>query len=1115
MKTTKTSLLRLAVLAPVLLCSIGATHAQSVSLTANPPQLLFNGPSSPTQPLQITSSSGQTNVTVAAFSDTNWLQVSPTSGTINGANPLVLAVSISSPAPTTTDVGFINISTSGGFLSVPVVFNPSTTGGISPLSTNPNSLSFNFAANSTVPASQAVTVSSSSSAINSFTATPITSNGGGWLTVAPSSGSSLPSTLLVTVNPAALQGGGTFNAAIAINAPGSNGITLPVLVTVAGTPAITVSQTQLSFGYQIGTSQPLPQNLSINSSTGANVSFTASATTTTCGNNWLVVSPQTGATPSTLSVQVNTSSLSAGSCNGTITISAPSASNPSVTISVMLLVSTNPLLQVPSIGPTFTYQVGSSTIPAVQNVSITSSTPGVNFTATASAASGLPAFLQVNPASGTTPQALALSLNPQVLATLGPGTYTETVSVASAGAGNSPQTFPVTLVVGSNPALTLTQQSLTFNYEIGQTTPSPQTIIASSTGAPLAYQVAVSTTSCPGFLSASPAAGNTFSPAPQTQNQVVVAVNTASLTPQVCSGSVTLSVPGTSTAVVVPVTLNVSNTALLNVGQSTINVTALVGAAATSQTISVSSTDPTSLPFTAVASTNPVGLTWLGVTPNTGQTPNNLKVTIDPSNLGPGTYTGSITVSSTAANVPAQTIPVNLTVVATTASASPASVTFTQSGSQPASQTVQISGVPAGTTIGVQTTMLNGSGWLTASVSGNVVTINANGSQLPQGAFQGVVTVFVPGAGNSPLYIPVMLSVGPAPTISVTPTTVNFTYASGSATLPAPQVVQVTSTGSVTFNATFAPAASIANRGNFITVTPSSGTAPASITLGVNSTILATLPQGSYPGTVTITSPGIASQTVNVTLTVGAAPPPAVMAITNAASLQSGPISPGEIVSLFGTNIGPASPAGGILFSLTPNGTVPTSLGGVSVTFNGVAAPLLFVSALQINAIVPYEIAGQTTAMVVVQFGGSTSATLQANVVATEPAIFSLSQGGNGQGAILNQDYSVNGSTHPAAAGSVIQIFGTGEGQLVPAVATGSVTPGVAPFPKPTATPINVTIGGQPAQIEYAGEAPTLVSGVIQINAIVPAGLASGNQPVVITIGAGKNTTQTITAAIQ
>jgi uncharacterized protein (TIGR03437 family) len=1098
------------------LCSIDTARAQSSTLTAYPPQLVFNGALAPAQPLQITNSTGAVNFTVQAFSNNNWLVVSPT----NGVTPATLSVSVGPTAPTSgSDVGFINISSSSGqFQSVSVQFNASPAGGPSPLSANPTSLSFNFAANSTVPVTQNVGVSSSSGT-TSFSASAITNNSGNWLTVSPSSGS-LPSTLMVTVNPAALQGGGSFSGAIAVNAPGSNGVSIPVLVTVAGTPAVNASPTQLSFGYQIGTSQPLAQNLLITSSTGANVSFSASAKTSTCGNNWLVLSQQSGATPSTLSVQVNVSSLSAGTCTGEIDISAPSASNPSLVVPVNLLVSTNPLLQVPSTGPTFNYQVGSSVLPAAQNVQITSSTSGVSFTAAASAPSGSPNFLVVSPASGTTPQALALSLNASALANVGPGTYTETVTITASGAGNSPQAFPVTLIVNSNPVLTSTVPSLNFNYQIGQTAPSSQTITINSTGAPLNYQVAVNASSCAGFLAATPTTGSTFSPPPQSQNQVVVSVNTTGLTtPQVCSGNVTLTVPGSSTPpLVTPVTLNVSNTALLNVGQNVINLTVLAGASATTQTVSVSSTDPNNqLPFTAVASTNPVGLTWLSVVPNSGNTPNNLQVTINPANLGPGTYTGSIIVSSSAANVPAQTIPITLVVASSTVSATPASLTFTQSigGSQPASQMITIAGVPAGTTIGALTTMLNGTGWLTASVSGNTVTVNANGSPLPQGAYQGVVTVIVPGAGNSPLYIPVTLSVGPAPTLSVTPTTVNFTYVSGSAALPAAQTVQVTSNGSVTFNASFAPAASIANRGNFITVTPASGTAPAALTLAVNGSIVPTLPPGAYSGTVTVSSPNIASQTINVTLTVSAAPPPVIIAITNAASIQAGPISPGEVVSIFGSNVGPATPPGGVLFSLTPSGMVPTTLGGVTVTFNGVAAPLLFVNALQINAIVPYEIAGQTSANVVVMFGGSNSAQLQTSVVDTRPAIFSLSQGGSGQGAILNQDYSVNGTNKPAAKGSVIQIFGTGEGQLVPAVLTGSVTPGVAPFPKPVASNITVTIGGQPAQIQYAGEAPTLVSGVFQINAVVPASIASGNQPLVVTIGSNTNNTQSITVAVQ
>ncbi len=111
------------------------------------------------------------------------------------------------------------------------------------------------------------------------------------------------------VNPVSvLNTPGTFNAAVAINAPGTNGISIPVLVTIQGVPVLDLSPAHLSFGYQIGTSGPAAQTLTLSSSTGANVSFTATAQPTTCGN-WIVLNQNSGATPSTLSVQVNTSAL--------------------------------------------------------------------------------------------------------------------------------------------------------------------------------------------------------------------------------------------------------------------------------------------------------------------------------------------------------------------------------------------------------------------------------------------------------------------------------------------------------------------------------------------------------------------------------------------------------------------------------------------------------------------------------------------------------------------------------------------------------------------------------------------------------------------------------------
>jgi trimeric autotransporter adhesin len=1094
------------------LCCFDTLDAQTNPVVATPQELTFNtqtGVATPSQTILLSSASGGANVTVTAYSPTGWLAVTPQSGT----TPLVVTVSIGAGAPTSgVSEGFINILSGLTNVSVPVTLNANSNGVASPISATPNSLSFVFPAGSTAAASQNVTLSSSSSSVTNFTASTITNSGTPWLSVSPTAGS-LPETVQVTVNPVDLLASpGSFDAVVAINAPGTNGITIPVLVTIQGTPSLNVSPAQLSFGYQLGTAVPEAQALTLSSSTGANVSFTATAQTTNCGN-WIVLSQNSGATPSTLSVQVNTSGLTAGTCTGQINISAPGALNSTITIPVSLLVSTLPLIQVPTTGPTFTYQINGS-VPAPQSVQITSSTSGLNIAASASPNNSGPNFLEVAPATGTTPQSLTLTINPTILQTLGPGTYTETVSLTASGAGNSPQSFDVTLTVSSNPVLIGSQQSLNFNYQVGQTAPSNQTITVTSSGAPLNYQVAVNTTSCSGFLKATPASGSTFG----SQNQVVVSVNPQGIAPQVCSGNVTLSVPGsTSTPLVVPVSFDVSNSALLSVSQPAINATALVGTVAPLPlySISVTSTNGAALAFTATASTNPAGLPWLAVTPNTGNTPNNLQVTINPTNLGVGIYTGSIIVSSSVQNVPAVTIPVTLTVYASTAVAAPTTLTFTQAagGSAPASQSVQIAGVPTGTTIGVIPTLLSGTGWLTATASGDTVTVTANGSQLTQGTYSGVVTVIVPGAASSPLYIPVTLDVTAATsTIALSTNSASFTVQAGSMSVPGSQSVQVTSTTTGTsapFTASFVPSTG----GNFLTVAPSSGNTPATLTLSVNAAVSSTLVAGTYTGTVQVSSGSGAVQTVAVTLLVSPAGTPVVLSVVSGASLQPGAVSPGEIVTLFGNGLGPATPATGTSFTPTSSDTVPTTLADVTVTFNNVPAPLIFVAAGQINAIVPYEVAGQTSVPVVVQNNGTTSASFTVPVTAVTPDIFALSDSGNGQGAILNSDASVNGSGNPAAPGSIISIYATGEGQLVPAGTTGCITGGTLPVPKPVAA-VSVTVGGQPATIDYAGEAPSEVCGLLQINATLPSSLTAGPQPVVLTIGTSSNSNQAITVAV-
>ncbi len=636
--------------------------------------------------------------------------------------------------------------------------------------------------------------------MTSFTVSQSTTDGFPWLTVSSNgllTGNPPTGSISVTVSPGQLPTTGTsFTGAVTVTGGGQSTV-IPVSVTLNNTPSLSVTPTSLSFAFQVGTTPPSAQPLTLSTSTGATVSITATAKSNTpaCGNGWLIVSPQSSTAPGTLSVSVNTTGLNpTTTCNGEVDISGTGVSNPQIVVPVSLLVTSSPLLLVPSPGPTFTYQPSTTTLtPASQSVMITSSSSAVNFGVTVT---GSPNFLQVNPLGGTTPQTLSLTVNQSTLGTLAPGMYVNNVQVSSGGAANNPS-FAVTLVVSNMATLTSSPPSLTFNYQIGQPFAATQVLTINSTAAPLNFTVAANSTTCPGFLSATAfngANGFTFG----MQNQVTAAVNTNGLTgtPPTCTGNLTFTVPGSSAPpLVVPVTLNVSTNPLANVGVPSINVTALVGSTSvTTQAVSVTSTGGP-LPFNAVATTNPMGLTWLSVAPNSGTTPSNLQVSINPTGLAAGIYTGTITVQNPPGSVstyPTQTIPVTLIIASANVTVTPASLTFNQAlgGLAPPFQTLQVTGVPAGTTIGAIITLLNGTGWLTANVSASTVTVTANGSSLPQGTYTAVVTVIVPGASNNPFNIPVTLVVGAPQNLALSATTVNFSSQVGGTT-PAPQTVQL------------------------------------------------------------------------------------------------------------------------------------------------------------------------------------------------------------------------------------------------------------------------------------------------------------------------------------
>jgi uncharacterized protein (TIGR03437 family) len=229
--------------------------------------------------------------------------------------------------------------------------------------------------------------------------------------------------------------------------------------------------------------------------------------------------------------------------------------------------------------------------------------------------------------------------------------------------------------------------------------------------------------------------------------------------------------------------------------------------------------------------------------------------------------------------------------------------------------------------------------------------------------------------------------------------------------------------------------------------------------------------------------------------------------ITSSATGLPGPVAPGELVSIFGTNLGPAL---GIPFVVNLAGMVDSSLTGTRVLFGSVAAPILYSSATEINAIVPYEMDGQWQIRIQVQYQGAT-AIQSVQVQNIAPGAFTLDSSGSGPAVAANQDGTINGPSNPAAKGSYVTIYFTGGGQTNPAGVTGSVTGAVLKW---IVQPISVTVGNQAATVGFDGSAPTFVDGVDQLNIQLSPSTPSGIQPLVITVG-GRASPSSATIAVQ
>jgi len=223
-------------------------------------------------------------------------------------------------------------------------------------------------------------------------------------------------------------------------------------------------------------------------------------------------------------------------------------------------------------------------------------------------------------------------------------------------------------------------------------------------------------------------------------------------------------------------------------------------------------------------------------------------------------------------------------------------------------------------------------------------------------------------------------------------------------------------------------------------------------------------------------------------------------AVVNGASLQAAPVAPGEVVSIFGTALGPATPAGAALNAL---GLVETSVAGTRALFDGAPAPLLYVHANQVNTVVPYAVAGKTSTELRIEYLGARSDPETLAVAESAPGIFTADSSGEGLGVIFHSDWSLNSPANPAIKGSVVIFYATGEGQTDPAGVDGKVAANILPRP---VLPVSVRVGGVAAQVLYAGAAPGFTAGLMQVNALVPEQAPSGNAvPIVLTVGSNSS----------
>lgn len=349
------------------------------------------------------------------------------------------------------------------------------------------------------------------------------------------------------------------------------------------------------------------------------------------------------------------------------------------------------------------------------------------------------------------------------------------------------------------------------------------------------------------------------------------------------------------------------------------------------------------------------------------------------------------------------------------------------------------------------------------------MNVSVDSVALPAGVQTGNIVVRTPFGTAT---IPVTLTVLTAPAISaIAPSSIRF----GSAGTP----LLVTGSGYTPFS--FVEISGTRVVSSFV----DSGT--------LRVTVPAELLRTERVLEVIVVNPEVRSAAMRLPVTSDA---PSVSAVVNAATWQPGGVAPGEMVIVGGANLGPDA----LTQSSATDGRLPTALGSTTVYFDEEAAPVLWASKNQVAVLVPWSVTGRAATFVSVFSRGTRSAPISIPVQAASPGLFTSSGTGQGQAAALNEDNSPNSPANAAERGSILVLYGTGEGLATPTLPIGSVVD-AGSLPRPL-LPVAVRIGGADAAVEYAGAVPGSPAGLLQINVRVPSEAPAGDAvPVLVSVG--------------